>query len=354
MATATYDDSVERMRQIAERDGIISHPDIVNLIRSTLDQGSISLEERRNLLELASRSNSYRAKKLIERFNDAIINNNLGSGNLQLPAFAANRVCDFLMKSDSGCFPGLDRDEVGIGMMMRLANPGLIDQSSASLCGPASMMYSLIKSDPMQYVNFAISLFEHGRARLGKLDIEPGTDCKNYRPAANSIPHIEWLTLASIRDSENWFFDYDSVGDQVAGMTTPRELAKWFKKAGFSDVQDDSETWRLITQAPARLIDKANDLHRRGYHVCMLINDQLMYSSKQGNGSIIAKHWVVLTSPIQRTPSIKFTVFSWAEGAYPIPHPSWNASAGSYSGPTKALTESNLREHLFGIVAAKP
>ena len=43
------------------------------------------------------------------------------------------------------------------------------------------------------------------KAKLGRLSIEPGSDARNYDPKGK-IPQVDWLTMASIRDSENWLF----------------------------------------------------------------------------------------------------------------------------------------------------
>ena len=51
---------------------------------------------------------------------------------------------------------------------------------------------------------------------------------------------LDWLTTASLRDSENWFLDYDSVNKETAGMTLPGELADWFRRAGYTEVREDA------------------------------------------------------------------------------------------------------------------
>ena len=104
-------------------------------------------------------------------------------------------------------------------------------------------MFGLARSSPDAYVEFAINLFETGAAKLGALDIKPGSDLKAYNPPRSSIHPVDWMTAASIRDSENWFYDYQSVKDEVAGITMPGSLAAWFEKAGFLDVKNETNTF---------------------------------------------------------------------------------------------------------------
>ena len=55
-----------------------------------------------------------------------------------------------------------------------------------------------------------------------------------YLPPS-TLDHIDWLTCASLRDSENWFLDFDDTGfmSDIAGITLPSEMEQWFRKAGY-------------------------------------------------------------------------------------------------------------------------
>src|SRR5262249_24657836 len=137
--------------------------------------------------------------------------------------FAAEMVCDFLERSGRCMFPKLDRDDVGIGLLIRIANPNVMNQGQSSLCGPTNLICSLATDQPAQYARYAIDLYEKGKAKIGRLLIEPGTGVRDYLPPRGAIPQVDWLTTASLRDSENWFFHYDSVDREFAGITLPGE-----------------------------------------------------------------------------------------------------------------------------------
>ena len=72
--------------------------------------------------------------------------------------------------------------------------------------------------------------------------VRPGADLKDYAlpPTAGTIAEADWIIMASIRDSTNWFLSYSSVNDSLSAFTTPGELKEWFRKAGYSDIQDDT------------------------------------------------------------------------------------------------------------------
>jgi hypothetical protein len=266
-----------------------------------------------------------------------------GIGPYRLPLerhrFAADMVCDFLQRTSGTHFPLLHRDEVGVGLLMRIANPGILRQGQASLCGPTALLHSVVSDQPVQYARFAIDLFEKGKAKLGRLLIEPGKDVRNYLPPRGAIHQVDWLTMASIRDSENWFFDYDSVKAEFAGITMPGELAHWFRLAGYSDVREETNVY---FNKGTGTLDDASRLFAKGYRVCLFINAQMLEASEQTKSSTIPDHWVVLRSQIDRTEGkVRLTVFTWGKGSYQIPQ------GGD-------LTVKDFLGNFYGYVAGKP
>lgn len=82
-------------------------------------------------------------------------------------------------------------------------------------------------------------LWETGQTKIGELEIKPSLDgcrkVKNYYALDGSpnIPPIDWITLASLRESENLKLKLNDPEQEVAGITTPMELERWFRKSGF-------------------------------------------------------------------------------------------------------------------------
>ena len=120
----------------------------------------------------------------------------------------------------------------------RINNPHLIDQASASLCGPAALMYTLAHLKPDIYVQYVIDLYNKGQARLGTLEIKPSKDCRNYYPRddrkvkyKDQISECDWIALASLRDSENKILEYDSARDKTSGITFPGQIKKMVSRS---------------------------------------------------------------------------------------------------------------------------
>src|SRR5262245_40461953 len=242
----------------------------------------------------------------------------------------ADRVVDdFAQRTTPAKFTKILRVDVAVDLMARIQDPGLIDQNTGSLCGPASLVFLTAQRDPIQYVQFVIDLYAQGKATIGGLVIEPSVDCRSYDPKADpfqaNIPPTDWIALASIRDSENWLLHYWSHTNMLAGITMPAQLTRWLQQTGYTaTLNDTSLLGKGILNAR-----KASDLYDKGYKVCLFINAKMLdpSSSAMSTGQApvfapgmvcprqIPNHWVVLTSPITfLNDRLEFEVFTWGNG----------------------------------------
>ena len=241
-------------------------------------------------------------------------------------------------KSTAAAFPKISRQEIVEGLKQRIDSPHLINQGTSSLCGPSAILYNLAKDRPKQYVQFATDLFNTGRGIIGTLKIKAGNDLKAYKPPQGEIHAVDWMTAASIRDSENWFFDYQSVKDEFAGITMPNAIENWFKKVGYTDVKNVTNVWFIKSEKTAK---EASDLFAKGYRVCLFISANMLDANSQTDKSLTPDHWVVLTSTMQlQANKVSFSVFTWGKGKFSVPE----------SG---TLSMSDFLDNFYGYVAAK-
>lgn len=326
-------------------DNSLSHADVVEIIRSALSDGSISAEELADLSTVTtnSKSMSPRSRKMLNMFITEIKGtaNSNGPYSLASPKAerAADQICNFLKRSSGSYFPRFDRDEVGVGLLMRIANPGLLRQGQAGICGPAAFLFNVAMDNPDRYTAFAIDLYEKGQGNIDKLAVKPGDDVRNYLPPSDAdIAQVDWMTMASLRDSANWFFDYSSFKDNDGG-TQPSEVEAWLEAAGYSDVRN--ETNKFISKG-ADNADEASQLFSKGYSVCLFIHSNMLYADRQTNSSSRLSHVVVLRSLIDRSDgNVRLNVFTWGEGYRKIPQ------GGD-------LSLADFLENYYGYVAGKP
>lgn len=251
----------------------------------------------------------------------------------------AKKVLDNFEKSPgSGSWPHLSSADIIKGARQRLEDPGKIQQGAASLCGPASLLFCLILNNPEAYAWYVTHLWSNGSAKIGSLDVKPGLALRTYKPPADKISPIDWMTLASLRDSENAVLSYDSADVQVGGITIPATLSSWLSKSG---VGSGKNSTNLVLTKGKSDIEEAERLRGASNHVCLLINADMLKTSTQNNKSIIPNHWVVLTGPVVFLDSdrIALTIFTWGDGSRSVPQ-------------TGDLSLSSFLRNFYGFVSA--
>jgi hypothetical protein len=231
----------------------------------------------------------------------------------------------------------VERKPIAEGLRDRIIDPGLIQQGTAGLCGPASTLFDLASRDPVAYVQFVIDLYEKAEANLGTIPIKAKRNLTS-RPIPAGVPAVDWLPMASIRSSENNFMRYVKDKDYFRGMTLPHEIVSWLRSLGYTDIVNRTS---LLFDRSRRILEQASQHFDQGDRVILFINGKLMYTDQMSKGSLLPNHWVVQTAPfIFMRDSVSVAVFSWGESRYSIPRD------GSFM-PIK-----DFLNHFYGYIAA--
>ncbi|MCW5747880.1 MAG: hypothetical protein KIT36_16945 [Alphaproteobacteria bacterium] len=236
-------------------------------------------------------------------------------------ALALADVNDFEARPGVGKFLHYqDRKAFAADLRERIKDPGKINQGNAGLCPSASVLIALARTNVRAYAKLVIDLYERGEARLNGWELKPCQDLLAYQlPADGKIKPVDWVPMASIRDSENWLIDYQSIEDE--GGAWGNEVARWLRRAGFKTVVED---WRFDRHVPESNIRNADTFYQNDHQVLLLIKAPLLWG-KPASDRITASHWVVLASPVTfgtdaaGDTTVSFTVFSWGK-RYSIPN----------------------------------
>ncbi|AOA58902.1 hypothetical protein [Acinetobacter larvae] len=233
---------------------------------------------------------------------------------------------------DPGCRPGEPKDpftkkQIEAGLQARLNNPFPV-QDRTSLCGPAAYFFCLVNLSPSSYKMAVKRLWETGKADIGKLSIKPFNDgCRRVRNFYNKngqpkIPPIDWITLASLRESENILLKLNDPDQEIAGITTWGDLFNWFKKSNFRGLKKYpfyGNGYNTI------LIDEINKYAGQDYYVVSLISASILRGGGS-SGTKLPDHWIVWTDQLRDTQGIpikaltepfntkvKLKMFSWGD-----------------------------------------
>lgn len=234
---------------------------------------------------------------------------------------------------DSGCKPGEARDpfsksQIEAGLQSRLNEP-LPNQDQTSLCGPAAYFFCLINLSPSRYKLAVKQLWETGKTKIGELNIKPSLNgsrrVKNfYRSSGEpNIPSIDWITCASLRESENIALTLNDPEQEVAGITLWTELKGWFNKSGFKGVK--AYPFYPNGYNPT-LISEINQYAGDGYYVVTLISASLLSSGTSSGTQSFPDHWIVWTDKLRDTKGheitgasdpyhteVRLKIFTWGE-----------------------------------------
>lgn len=197
--------------------------------------------------------------------------------------------------------------EIIEGIEERVTAPWSIDQAGASLCGPAAFMYCLAKDAPEIYAQYVCDLYLAGNARIGALSVEPSNACRNGRLQVSSrngetsrrIEVVDWIALASLRDSENTFYRHRSVTSDVSGITMPGALTDWFSAAGYRQVHQNTQ---VAGSAGTAHFLRAANYYQHNKNVCLFIAAKV----KSGPFTVkaVPNHWVVLSDMVRMRASL--------------------------------------------------
>lgn len=216
----------------------------------------------------------------------------------------------------------------------RLAGYNFPNQAFTSLCGAAAFFYCLLKNQPSIYEQVAWDFWNYGSVRIGKLDIKPSKDCRHPKDISKQgVSGLDWMTLASLRDSENIFMDYQvrnpssTIGfftEGLAGITPVSTAKGWFEKVGAKCVFDNTMLWTPFGLNHAKLkhlLDLNLYAGKSDYNVIVLIGAGML---RGGEGSS-KNHWIVwedkltlingdeITEATPLTEQVKLEAFSWGE-----------------------------------------
>ena len=213
------------------------------------------------------------------------------------------------------------KERVETSLYSRIKDP-YPNQRSTYLCGPAAFFYCVLNSNKKIYAKIVKELWEKGEVKVNNLNIKPSLDgarkvngfYKENKGVNNKItlnPRIspvDWITMGSLRDSENSVFDYNTaesqniVGDSFNGFTAftlPSDMERWLKNIGYKIVY----TERNYSSRVDSLI-KANAFSMKNHYLIALTMGAIVegqpeiprFSKLKVRGP---SHWIVFTYNIK-------------------------------------------------------
>lgn len=258
-----------------------------------------------------------------------VINSSEQSIELQFTSNTHKELYNFKISATSGAWTGLSKTTIINEMIDRIKNPYKVHQRNTDLCGPTSIVFTLIFKNAIKYVQTYKELFENGYiTRNGKRYQPHSSTLSNSNPQDDGYPisQADWILAATLREDANLYADADS---SVGGMTLPMAVRDW----GTSIV--GSDTVQHIIPIEGQLLLVLNQVLQsmnNGAFALMLIDCNMI----ENELTIIRfpTHWIAVTqlSYNSSNENFNFVYHTW--------------------GRRRTMSKSifNMARHIFGIV----
>jgi hypothetical protein len=244
------------------------------------------------------------------------------------------QLAKFARSTQTGVWTHLDKRQIISEIRDRINNPYQIQQGEQPFCGPAAVVFELIRRQPDRYIQICQSLYEQGSFEgYSKKFVAAGRLCRGYGNLR--MAQADWMILATLRDCANKIVPVHPKAPklirEIGGITKPWEISGWVRELlGYTH----SKSHPTPLSGEFRAIQAASNTIESGGVAFALINSQGLL----GHNSFIANHfhriypnhWVTIVGNIStigmsgygtesapkgsqqyRNHRIEFDIYSW-------------------------------------------
>ncbi len=243
----------------------------------------------------------------------------ISTGNLYQPdpnlVEAANAaIATFEQSPTPGVWDFLDKATVVAEMRARVQDPFQINQGGQPFCGPAAVLFELVRKQPRRYVQICQSLFVTGGFNgMTQWIAAPDALRQNTRGELH-IGQADWMVLATLRQSENILFPVEPNSPEIirniAGMTKSWEMKGWVREIlGYTKA--DYYHAYLLNDITA--LTAAADAIAAGGVAFALITAEGMLEAKTPPLPF-PSHWIGLLGNITiQSDRVSFDIYTWSK-----------------------------------------
>ena len=221
---------------------------------------------------------------------------------------------DFEASEAPGVWAAVDKAALIADLRATVADPNEVNQASSMFCGPTSIVYALVRTEPRRYVRLCRSLFETGSFESRTYTVTASEDLRSAS-LGQGMSVADWLLIATMRESENAIFGVDPDAGEVLGglqgLTTPWEMDGWTQEILLKDTTAISTTFLWGEQDAIRY---AEDVVAAGGVAFMMIHDVLLTDDDDSTVPPFPTHWVVYRGGLvidEDAGTIDFDVYTW-------------------------------------------
>lgn len=221
-----------------------------------------------------------------------------------------------------GLWPHLDKGAIVEEMRLRLHHPFKVNQGQQPFCGPAAILFELIRKFPLRYVNLCRSLYETGGFPAQTQFIQTSENLRQASQGNLRMGPADWMVLATLRESENLLFPVEPNAPEIvrnlAGMTKSWEMKGWVREIlGYSRV----EYFHTYVLRDLTALQKSQTVLDQGGVALGLITAADLLGQEKSRITV-PNHWVAIVGNVNiqkgtfgrhDSGHVSFDVFTWAK-----------------------------------------
>ncbi len=254
-----------------------------------------------------------------------------------LVKLAEGAIAEFEQSILPGIWPAIDKSQLITDMRARLQDPFQVNQGSQPFCGPASLLFELIRHNPPKYVEICRNLYQVGGFHTKSKWITPSRSLREDTGNPD-MPLADWMILSTLRESDNLICPVRSNAPEmlrnISGMTNPWEMEGWVKEVlGYRNAQFIT----AFLTGDLQILHQVSDILQSGGVAFALITAEGLLMN-QPPSVPFPSHWISLLGNIstENPDHISFDIFTWAQQMH------------------IDVAEKPLKSYFWGVVAGKP
>jgi hypothetical protein len=221
-------------------------------------------------------------------------------------------IAEFEASPVPGSWSALSKPKILEELRSRVRDPFKVNQGKQPFCGPASIVFELVRKNPERYVKLCKSIYELGSFQCQTKWIK-ASDRLQKSIGELRMPQVDWMVFATLREAENLIFPIDPNAPEIvrslSGMTKSWEIAGWMKEVlGYNRIRYRN----AYVRGDLKAMQEADLAIQAGGVGFALITAEGLLLNKPPRVPY-PSHWIVLLGNLETIADsqISFDIYTW-------------------------------------------
>ncbi len=246
---------------------------------------------------------------------------------------------EFKNSTLAGVWPNIDKTQLIDDMRAIIANPLRVNQGRAPLCGPAAVVYELVKREPARYIRICRELYEKGSFPTRSKTYSASSKLRNSK-ARSGVTPANWILMTTIIEYSNLILNIDADSWDLAYGSHELFMKEWVYEILLYDKVEWTSTYTYGEFDALRQAKRAYDSGGVAFF--------MIHSALVGNPpplvSLVGNHWITYAGNLHIDEG---TWYIWDSGHVKFDCYTWGQIR------TVDTDEGTFEDYFFGVVTGE-